>query len=119
TDTEDVVQDIRNKQRSKNLQFALSYIEPFNERSFLEVNYEYIYTSNENTRNTLWNSVTNLESMTVDSLRTDYSYQFQTNQVGFNYQYTYKKVSYTVGFAAQPVYLSGYTLDRDVITEKN
>src|SRR5690606_31741943 len=46
------------------------------------------------------------------------AYQFQSQQVGFNYQYNDNQSTYTVGFGLQPTNITGYTLTRDIFTNK-
>lgn len=117
-ETETVTQFIENDQNSRSFQTEASYIEPFNKKSYLELNYIYNYTANDNLRTTLLQSINSVSGQQQDSLHMEYAYQFQSNQMGFNYQYNYKKISYMVGFAAQPIYMSGHTHNLDVITEK-
>lgn len=117
-ETETLTQFIENNQNNRNFQVEASYIEPFNKKSFLELNYEYNYTANDNQRSTFLQTITNDGGEVLDSMNIDYAYQFQSNQIGFNYQYNHQRVSYMIGFAAQPIYMSGHTQSLDLVTEK-
>ena len=117
-ETETVTQFITNDQNSRSFQTEASYIEPFSKKSYLELNYIYSYTANDNMRSTLLQSIGSDTGEQIDSLHMEYAYQFQSNQIGFNYQYNHKRVSYMLGFAAQPIYMSGHTQSLDVVTEK-
>src|SRR5690606_170731 len=73
---------------------------------------------NKNNRET--SNIGNYES---DELRRDttfmnYAYQFQSDQIGFNYQYNDEQTSYTIGFGLQPTKISGYSWARDITTNR-
>ncbi len=90
-----------------------SFVEPIDKSSLIEINYEYNYTAIDS-RRSVWDTDTELF---VDSLSLDYSYFFQSNRVGLNYQVEQsKRFKYTLGFAVQPLLLQGKTLDVDSIT---
>src|SRR5690606_18587412 len=76
--------------------------------------YEYNYTNIDN-RRSVWDRD---ERAFIDSLSVDYAYFFESNRVGLNYQMEQnKKFRYTLGFAVQPLLLSGHTLTGDVVTQ--
>lgn len=111
-------QDLSNNQSSKNVYVNASYIEPINSKSFLEVNYEHIYSWNKNKRDAFNLSSIDNNVQDGDSTNMKYDYQFQSDQIGLNYQYNENQNSYTIGFGFQPTNLVGYTLTRDVATNK-
>jgi hypothetical protein len=115
---EQLSQYLINDQNSGNVNFRASYIEPINTSSFVEVNFEHYFSSNKNNRET--SNIGNYES---DELRRDtnfmnYAYQFQSDQIGFNYQYNDEQTSYTIGFGLQPTKISGYSWARDITTNR-
>src|SRR5690606_11433101 len=56
------------------------------------------------------------EGMFVDSLGVDYSYFFESNRVGLNYQMEQnKRFKYTLGFAVQPLLLRGHLVKADTL----
>src|SRR5690606_17810118 len=92
-----------------------SFVEPLDPVSKLEVNYEYNYTSIASRRYVMAPD----DEALIDSLDVDYSYFFQSNRIGVNYQVEQNsKFKYTLGFAIQPLYRQGFTDDGDVATEQ-
>lgn len=112
-------QRVGNFSYNRSMLFGMSYMEPVTKRSYLELNYQYESNSIANARNTFdIDSITASESL-IDSLSIDYDYLFQTHQFGVNYQGSFDRLKYTVGFALQPTKLDGKTPSRDVITHIN
>src|SRR5690606_20015276 len=111
-------QSIVNDQTVYDFHLLGSYIEPINSQSFVEVNYEHNYSSHTNERESINSGYYNSEQFNLDSALINYAYQFQSDQIGFNYQYSDNQTSYTVGFGLQPTIINGYTLDREVSTNK-
>lgn len=107
-------QEVKNDNNNRVGRMRASFVEPLDKSSKLEVNYEYNYTSISSRRYVL--DINNEEL--IDSLEVDYSYFFQSNRIGVNYQVEHSpKFKYTLGFAFQPLLLRGFTDDRDVVTE--
>ncbi|WP_353124636.1 outer membrane beta-barrel protein [Parapedobacter pyrenivorans] len=91
-----------------------SFVEPIDKSSILEINYEYNYTAIDS-RRSVWDTQNELF---VDSLSLDYSYFFESNRVGLNYQMEQnKRFKYTLGFAVQPLLLQGHMLETDTLTQ--
>lgn len=106
-------QEVKSDNNNRVGRMRASFVEPLDPKSKLEVNYEYNYTSIGSRRYVL---DINDEEL-IDSLEVDYSYFFQSNRVGVNYQVEQNaNFKYTLGFAIQPLLLRGSTYDRDVVT---
>lgn len=116
--TEQLQQILLNDQNSSNVHVLGSYVEPINKKSFIELNYEHNYVSNKNKHETFSTGNLQSNSLEVDSTYMKYAYQFQSDQIGFNYQYNDEQTSYTIGFGLQPTNIVGYTLNRDISTNK-
>lgn len=113
-DIYELEQEVKNDNNNRVGRARASFVEPLDATSKLEVNYEYNYTSISSQRYVL---DINKEAL-IDSLEVDYSYFFQSNRVGVNYQVEQNSnFKYTLGFAIQPLLLRGYTDDREVVTE--
>ncbi len=106
-------QQVKSDNRSRVGRLKASFVEPIDKNGILEVNYEYNYTAIDS-RRSVWDLG---QELFVDSLSVDYSYFFQSNRVGFNYQMEQnKRIRYTLGFAVQPLLLEGHTLTVDTQT---
>ncbi|HTD39860.1 MAG TPA: outer membrane beta-barrel protein [Mucilaginibacter sp.] len=89
---------------------TLSYLEPIGKRDYLEFNYalSHSHTTNNKLTDIAIDSTGYL--FTRDSaLSTQYNYNFTTNRFGLNYRFIEKKYNYTLGLAAQPAVLDGYS----------
>lgn len=107
-------QNVRSNSRNQIGRIRASYVEPIDKNSILEINYEYNYTNIDNHRS-VWDRA---RQAYVDSLGVDYAYFFESNRVGLNYQMDKNdKFRYTLGFAVQPLLLSGHTLSREIVTQ--
>src|SRR5690606_5262716 len=107
-------QEVKSDNNNRVGRIRASFVEPLDPVSKLEVNYEYNYTSIASRRYVMAPD----DEALIDSLDVDYSYFFQSNRIGVNYQVEQNsKFKYTLGFAIQPLYLRGFTYDRDVVTE--
>ena len=86
----------------------LSYLEPLGKRSFMELNYAYhdAHTTSNKENDTLATTGNRNE---YSLLSNDYAFDFMTNRVGLNYRFIEQKYNYTLGLAAQPALLSGYS----------
>ena len=101
---------INTNSRTTTLGTTLSYLEPIGKRSYLEFNYaiNHSYTTNNKLTDTLYDAANYLFNR--DSLlSTEYNYNFTTNRFGLNYRFVEKKYNYTLGLAAQPAVLDGYS----------
>ncbi|WP_257656540.1 TonB-dependent receptor [Parapedobacter lycopersici] len=106
-------QNVRSNSRNQIGRLRAAYIEPIDKNSILEINYEYNYTNIDN-RRSVWDRS---KQVPVDSLSVDYAYFFESNRIGLNYQMDKsERFRYTLGFAVQPLLLSGHTLSREIVT---
>src|SRR5690606_36351082 len=113
-DAYNLSQQIKSQNRSRVGRLRASYIEPIDESSILEVGYEYNYTAIDS-RRSVWDTY---RGAFVDSLSVDYSYFFESNRVGLNYQMEQnKRFRYTLGFAVQPLLLQGHMLETDTLIQ--
>ena len=114
TPTAPANQLINTHSRTTTVGTNLSYLEPIGKFSYLEFNYAFSHSS------TINNKLTDvLDTLSEDpfttvfipdsALSTDYNYTFTTNRFGLNYRYVQKKYNYTLGVAAQPAVLDGYS----------
>ncbi|SFC67588.1 CarboxypepD_reg-like domain-containing protein [Parapedobacter composti] len=111
--TYQLAQQVKSNNRNREGRMRASFVEPIDENSLLEINYEYNYTAIDS-RRSVWDMA---EETFVDSLSVDYSYFFESNRVGLTYQMEKsQRVKYMLGFAVQPLYLKGHTLDTDTHT---
>lgn len=102
---------IQQNNGSDGVKASVSYVEPFSSYSLLELIYDYEYTKMNTKR--LVEDKLKTESFGqfyyVDSLGVNYNYKFVSSRAGLNYQYSpNKKFRANIGFAVQPLKLSGY-----------
>ncbi len=88
---------------------TLSYLEPIGKHDYLEFNYSFSHSHTTNDKLTDTLDIVSQLSYPVDSLSTRYNYNFTTNRFGLNYRFVEKKYNYTLGIAAQPAVLDGYS----------
>lgn len=111
-------QIISSQRINNDVQFHVSYIEPITKKSFLELNYDFEFSSNQNNRKASDITSVGIDSLQRDSLAIDYAYKFSAHKIGFLYQYNDDKFTYQIGFGFQPTRLSGYTFNREISTSK-
>ncbi|MFI5160324.1 MAG: outer membrane beta-barrel protein [Sphingobacteriales bacterium] len=89
----------------------LSYIEPLGKTTYLELSYTFNHaaTTNNKTTDTTAFTDTSIPFAFDDSLSTDYNYTFTTHRIGLNFRKVEKKYNYTIGVAALPSILDGYS----------
>ena len=110
----DLAQEVESNNQNRTGRLKAAFVEPIDKSSILEVSYEYNYTAIDS-RRSVWDT---RKELFVDSLSLDYSYFFESNRVGLNYQVEQsKRFKYTLGFAVQPLLLQGKTLDADTLTQ--
>ncbi|MFC3196900.1 outer membrane beta-barrel protein [Parapedobacter deserti] len=113
-DAYSLAQEVNSNNQNRVGRLRASFIEPIDETSILEVSYEYNYTAIDS-RRSVWDM---RKEWFVDSLSVDYSYFFESNRVGLNYQVEQnKRLKYTLGFGVQPLLLQGRTLGVDTLTQ--
>lgn len=84
----------------------LSYLEPLNKTSFLELNYVRYHAAYNNSRET--NDIDQAGIVTLNNaLSNKYNYTFTTDRIGVNYRVNEKKYNYYIGASVQPSALSG------------
>jgi len=89
---------------------TLSYLEPIGKHDYLEFNYTLSHSHTTNDKSTYASDTTTIFPTQFDStLSTRYNYNFTTNRFGLNYRFVEKKYNYTLGIAAQPGTLDGYS----------
>lgn len=108
---------IQQRNGTDGVRAALSFIEPFSEYSKLEFLYNYELT--DMTTQRLVEDKLRSEELGyfyyVDSLGVNYNYRFRSSRMGLNYQYTpTKDFKANIGFAVQPVRLTGYLPREDM-----
>jgi hypothetical protein len=89
---------------------SLSYLLPIGKLSYLEFTYALNYSTTNNNKqdNALFDSQS--FAFRIDSaLSNQYNYTFTTNKAGINYRFIEKKYNYTLGVAALPAELNGYS----------
>ncbi|WP_093364040.1 outer membrane beta-barrel protein [Sphingobacterium wenxiniae] len=108
---------IRQKNGTNGVKANFSYVEPFLEHSLLEVTYNYELTDMSAMRlveDRLQSRGTGFPHF-VDSLNVNYNYRFHSSRAGLNYQYNPDKTfRANIGFAVQPLTLSGYLPREDM-----
>jgi Outer membrane protein beta-barrel family/CarboxypepD_reg-like domain len=103
-------QMINTDSHTTSLGTTLSYLEPLGKRSYLEFNYSLNHsnTTNNKQTDTLSDPASNLFNRDT-ALSTQYNYTFTTNRFGLNYRFIEKKYNFTLGIAALPSVLDGYS----------
>jgi hypothetical protein len=110
TPTAPLNQVINTDSRTTTIGTTLSYLEPIGKFSYLELNYALSHsnTTNNKLTDTLFDPATQIFNRD-SALSTQYNYTFTTNRFGLNYRFIQKKYNYTLGVAAQPAVLDGYS----------
>jgi hypothetical protein len=110
TPTAPLNQVINTDSRTTTVGTTLSYLEPIGKFSYLEFNYAFNHsnTTNNKLTDTLYDAANYLFNRD-SALSTQYNYTFTTNRFGLNYRFIEKKYNYTLGIAAQPAVLDGYS----------
>lgn len=99
---------------------TLSYLNPVGKHDYLEFSYTLSHSHTTNDKLTDVSDTTSIFPTRFDStLSTKYNYNFTTNRFGLNYRYIEKKYNYTLGIAAQPATLDGYSPITGVQTHVN
>lgn len=111
-------QRISNDRANDDFQLQAAYIEPISKYSFLELSYEFNFSHNKNQRDDRQVAEVDDHTAKVDSLFLKYAYRFTSNKIGFLYQYIKQKYTYQIGFGFQPLRISGYTFNKEILTSK-
>ncbi|WP_426669860.1 outer membrane beta-barrel protein [Mucilaginibacter sp. McL0603] len=88
---------------------TLSYLEPLGKHDYLEFNYAFSHSHTTNDKLTDGLDTASQMLIPIDTLSTRYNYNFTTNRFGLNYRFVEKKYNFTLGIAAQPAVLDGYS----------
>lgn len=112
--TAPVNQQITTDSRTTAVGANLSYILPVGKISYLEFNYAYNYSHTASTKltDTLVDKVNPTDPdvfQPYDLFSNIYSFNFITNRAGINYRVVDKKYNYTLGIAALPSELNGFS----------
>lgn len=103
-------QVITTRSRTDNIAATLSYIEPLNEKSWLEGVYAYSRNYAKNNKETTLLDTVSGQFIRDDALSVPYNYTFVTHNFGLNYRYVQKgKYNFTLGIGGQPSVLDGRT----------
>ncbi|MBS1501260.1 MAG: outer membrane beta-barrel protein [Bacteroidetes bacterium] len=97
--------------RTNTIGTTLSYIEPLGKTTYLELSYAFSHASTINNKLTDTAEIydPSIPLMKDDSLSTDYNYTFTTHRIGLNFRKVQKSYNYTLGIAALPTVLDGYS----------
>lgn len=108
---------IQQRSGTDGMKASVSFVEPFSDYSMLELRYEYELTDMTAMRR-VEDKLKSQETdgfYFVDSLGVNYNYRFNSNRTGLTYQYTPNKLfRANVGFAVQPITLTGYLPREDM-----
>ncbi|MEO6851424.1 MAG: outer membrane beta-barrel protein, partial [Mucilaginibacter sp.] len=104
-------QIINTHSHTNTLGATLSYIEPLGTTTYLELSYAFSRAATNNIKATDTAELNHPEIvLNADSgLSTDYNYTFTTHRIGLNFRKVEKKYNYTIGIAALPSVLDGYS----------
>jgi uncharacterized membrane protein YgcG len=104
-------QVINTHSRTNTVGGTLSYIEPLGKTEYLELNYNVSHASTVNTKETDTAEINNpaLLLFRDSALSTNYNYTFNTQRIGLNFREVQKNYNYTIGLAALPTSLDGYS----------
>ena len=115
TPTAPTYQLINTHSRTNTIGTTLSYIEPLGKTTYLELSYAFSHAATVNSKNTDVSEYDTLSHGPLftpvfdDSLSTDYNFTFTTHRIGVNFREVEKKYNFTIGVAALPSYLNGYS----------
>lgn len=114
-------QIINTHSRTNTIGTTISYIEPLGKTTYLELNYNFSHAVTVNTKETDTTELNNpgLTLFRDSALSTDYNYTFTTHRIGLNFREVEKNYNYTLGIAALPSYLDGYSPLTGATTHEN
>ncbi len=115
-------QVINTYSRTNTFATTLSYIEPLGKTTYLELNYQFSEAVTVNNKQTdVLDSLggTNTALVPDSALSTDYNYTFTTHRIGLNFRKVEKNYNYTIGIAALPSILSGYSPQTGLTTHES
>ncbi len=94
------------------------YSEPLSKTGSLQFSYNMNYNQYDNNRITSYGNPAGALSP-VDSLSNIFDYSFASHQAGINYNYRTEKDELTLGFTANPTYLSGQSATLNTTISRN
>ncbi|KAA8483614.1 carboxypeptidase family protein [Arcticibacter tournemirensis] len=103
-------QFLKNENQSFSTTARLSYIEPLNKNSRIELGYAFGYSNYINDREAHRADI----RRKIDSLSNRYAYSFTTNTVSLSLRHNGAKHSYTVGVSIQPTLLEGESISKNI-----
>ena len=95
-----------------------TYSEPLAKATFLDVRYNYNFSSTKTGRDLSDINPGTEEKVFNKFQSNDYEYQFITNRIGLSLRHIRQKYNYSVGFNAQPAALRGNDLTNNIRTSK-
>lgn len=104
--------DLNNKRLNGGVSF--SYTEPFNDKSGIELAYDYNTAKYDNSRMVFDSELNDVITPKLENSNI-YDYSFNTNRFSLTYRYRGEKLIYSIGASAQPSSLQGNT----VVGEEN
>ena len=113
TTLEQQYQNRNDNNKNTNTRLRIAYIEPFNAKSMIEINYQWNRSATQTVRNTMDLDPITSEQALNQNLSNDYNYQFITNRAGFNFRHVDTKLNYFAGVAVMPSVLKGQDLSRN------
>ena len=103
-------QIINTHSRTTTIGTNLSYIEPLGKTTYLELNYNFNHTSTINNKEADTLELDNPTVLFPDSgSSTNYNFTFITQRIGLNFREVKKNYNFTLGVAALPAALDGYS----------
>lgn len=117
-------QVINTYSRTNTIGTTVSYIEPLGKTTYLELNYNFSHSSTVNTKetdvpdtiHTNYGNYFGLNLFPDSALSNDYNYTFTTQRIGLNFREVEKNHNLTLGVAAMPSTLDGFSPMTNVST---
>lgn len=120
-------QVINTYSRTNTIGTTLSYIEPLGKTTYLELNYNFSHSSTVNTKetdvpDTIHTNYVNYFGLNLfpdSALSNDYNYTFTTHRIGLNFREVEKNHNFTLGVAAMPSTLDGFSPMTNITTHRS
>lgn len=127
TPTAPTDQVINTYSRTNTIGTNVSYIEPLGKTTYLELNYNISHSSTVNTKetdspDTIHTNYVNFYGLNLfpdSALSNNYNYTFTTQRIGLNFRGVQKNYNYTLGIAAMPSTLDGFSPMTNATTHVN
>ncbi len=102
-----------------NINTRIAYTEPLVKDLYLELNYAFGLTKNNNNRNVFFNNGSSNYNQFVDSLSNDFQFNTISNAPGINFRYNKKKLNFSIGTSAAFTNLDQRDLTRGTTRKYN